>query len=1340
MQSFFYRLILFLATILVLLGFTVAFLPAFLNTDFGKGQLESWINRTIPGSIEIKLLDLHWGKGQRIEGVLLRDPDGQSVLEFEKLYTDASLWKLLNKSTRLGFTRIKDLNAAIIIDQNNQSNLQKALGITTSAEPLTVPVTISLSDVQGDFYLTQDATIPFSAHLKGITREAGLIGSFEIDIVLDQLVGKERNDWQEDIHNMLSIEGSKGAKIQATIINFPTDIIDQFLTLKGSKMLLRPIVGEKIDISLDKEPDVKHLAFNLEISAPFLKGNLKGSIENGIFFLNEPSNFSFDITQNSLQYLSNNSLSLIDSAKLDSIIKDFQIPLDFFSNQSEEIDYSFNLEAKINSLRFNFSNSDPIEVKELKASLMTALTEKQLNILATGEAAYINKPFNLKLESQLNKPKNFEELLNHLKEQLKVSINVSQFPLELTPFLKKQPSLLAQTGEKADLNVYLESNQNQMIEGTLSVKTATLQVDKMQFRIDQEFKITRPSQIYWIIEPHAFADIFKIDRPIIDHPTTTRIIIDQFSFPLKNPDKMKMKLETFIEDLAFSDLNSPVKLKIRDLKLVLESNKISEWDSNLTFQALALNQDQSLSPLVNSPIDFKVRGKLKFNSKGKLEIPILKVIANGLDGGAELEGQLTADQVFIFNKPLNIHYLLTPQAFNELLRLFNLSHMPQLINSSLIQLNLAPTPMDFTNDWLSKLMLKGEATVEELIFKDKSLLNFSLKNLHLPLILDARHNLLSISLNGLGFTNLDFKLNSFYMNLKMEDWLQNNRIDLSQSKTEFSSHFIALPTSFVSSLIANQDLTPLLGPSLDIELKTLFDREQQNSGYWDMNIDSTTFHAKARLFLGESITLYESKNPTAILRWTITPTGYEFLKNNYFKTPSSSSLTEPFTVNLHLSSLNFPLSFNASSIEQGQISAHLSTTELKLKDLPPTKLEGEIKSPSLSKSIHLNLRTLAENSSLAIKSVIRDLIDQKGAIRKFEEMNVTLDIRTEQLPIAYFQAFSMLEDTQIENCIALLGENIDATGHVELRKLSGPLELKINGKNGQAQLSGQLESGILTLKTPFNYNLTVTPLLGKSVFKKNISFLSSVIDADNPIKLSIDPQGFSCPLIPFDASNLIIRKGTLEAGKVHFLNQGDLKTLLNYITPISDNRMTIWFTPIYFKLRQGILNLNRFDMLVAHLYPLACWGNFDLNSQNFDLVLGLTAPTLNQAFGVKGLEDNFILQVPLSGRKGQMEINKTKVIGRVSALVAKMKGGEKGKWIGDLLNLVVEDSPELTSPPPSTQPFPWQKELDARFKDSTPLKDTSSSIKKSKKSKKPKKSSPKNKIENNTAPDGGVNR
>jgi hypothetical protein len=123
-------------------------------------------------------------------------------------------------------------------------------------------------------------------------------------------------------------------------------------------------------------------------------------------------------------------------------------------------------------------------------------------------------------------------------------------------------------------------------------------------------------------------------------------------------------------------------------------------------------------------------------------------------------------------------------------------------------------------------------------------------------------------------------------------------------------------------------------------------------------------------------------------------------------------------------------------------------------------------------------------------------------------------------------------------------------------------------------------------------------------------------------------------------------------------------------------------------------------MLVGHAYTLANWGSINLMKHQANFVLGITTSTLQYAFGIQGVDDTYILQIPLHIAKGKVEVDKKQVATRVSSLIAQTRGGEKGKLLGNILDIILSEKGE-PYPPPTIQPFPWQGEFNSSLKPST---------------------------------------
>lgn len=353
-----------------------------------------------------------------------------------------------------------------------------------------------------------------------------------------------------------------------------------------------------------------------------------------------------------------------------------------------------------------------------------------------------------------------------------------------------------------------------------------------------------------------------------------------------------------------------------------------------------------------------------------------------------------------------------------------------------------------------------------------------------------------------------------------------------------------------------------------------------------------------------------------------------------------------------------------------------------------------VDAPICDRTLHLQVRGQAQQNKEPFEIHLDSILNKPQSLHSLStsiRQQLQASVKLSQLTPELLQKMAALTPEMTQKLKAFFGESFTLQADCQLQALNGPLQASVKGEQGEIHLDGQIKQGILTLQQPLEGAVKMTPLLSQAFLTKNISFLSTAIGADNLITFKIDPTSFSVPLIPFQLEKVKMGQGVLELGKVHFRNEGELSSILNLIHSISDPYLTIWFTPLYFHLDQNVLTLDRIDMLVAHTYVLASWGTVHLPDYQTYLVLGLNGQTLQYAFGIPGLDTDYLLQIPLHGNNGKVEINQKKAMTRISTLLAQTQGGTTGKLLGTLMDLT--SSKDQPTPPPTTQPFPWAEEL-----------------------------------------------
>lgn len=1277
----------FLAVCIILCGLFIAFLPTMMSSDWGRNQVVHWINRSIPGSLEIQRLNLHWGKGQDIEGLILKDPEGKAILEVNQISTEAALWHLTRKSLSLGATQIRNLNATVVTDEQGITNLQRALGIGINQEkPSLSPSTIILSNVnvESELFIPNR---PLSAQIKGLTRQGNLEGSFDIQI---SLKGLRHSDWKqlkEEAQNYLTVDGSKEAKIQAQVINFPVDLIDRLAALQNPSLngLFHSLLGDRLNINLNKEPSQEGLAFNLTLLAPLMQGDVKGLVKRGILSLTEPAVFHLNLSPESINAFIGDQVQLMNPSRLEIIFSNLLVPLNFFSKEgsADPCLFGFKANAKFSEIDLKVPSMGPLKVLNFQSHLTSLPCDKLIQIEVIGQAQQDQAPFDLHFTSKIDKPSNFSQAIQQMRQSMRSTLTISRFPLRVLPLFREHPEWSEKFGSSINAQLDLYPNKEDWI-GTFSFQTPHIVLREAQFNIGKTITLVSPAQLDWTLPSDGLSTLLNDDKYLISQPSPLNFVLKQFQIPLENLQLTKIQLESIIPHLQFPKLSTWGVIQFDQSLLKVEGQNLSQFHSHLTGQLSLLNSNGTPSPLVPEPLEFTQTSEWKIMKEG-IDISLVQLQLDNSITHLHAEGEVNSNYLLNFTQPIQIQYTLSPSALKTLSHLLD-KDWPALQESAVFDVNIDPREFDLKSFSLSNFYLQGLMRVKKIVLEDPSNEIPILEDMVIPWVIDGPRNNIYTNIKGLALSRKE-KIPS-QVSVHLQFWLMPGYYDIEHMRTEMRMNFTGMPTSLINMALGIPDLNLIVGPIVDLNFKTFFDPTNAKPGYSDIILDSSNFHVEGRFKLDKLATLYDPKKlPT--IRLTVTPESYQQLKK-IFHFQDERQLAAPFTITAVLADLNLPLKH--SWTERGIFDFKLATTDIQWKDYStPWKLEGHLSTKNLMNEVNFLARAESK-MPLTLEGTLTNLFDKESRLRRWQEMGIHAKLNGQQLTPSFLQNLLPLSSDQKQKFQALFGETFDIQLTCQLKKLNGSVQAFAKGSQGNLQLDGQIKEGILTLNKPLEASVKMTPLFTQIFLAQNVPLLSTAIGAENPITFAIEPSQFACPLVPFQIERIKIGKGTLDLGKLHFRNEGELGSTLNLIRPLSGPELTIWFTPIYIELDRGILSLKRFDMLVAHAYTLANWGSINLINHQAHFVLGLSAQTLQHAFGIQGLDEKYILQVPLHSAKGKVEIDKKKATARISALVAQSHGGSAGKLLGNLVDLALSEKGE-SYPPPTTHPFPWQGEF-----------------------------------------------
>lgn len=285
-----------------------------------------------------------------------------------------------------------------------------------------------------------------------------------------------------------------------------------------------------------------------------------------------------------------------------------------------------------------------------------------------------------------------------------------------------------------------------------------------------------------------------------------------------------------------------------------------------------------------------------------------------------------------------------------------------------------------------------------------------------------------------------------------------------------------------------------------------------------------------------------------------------------------------------------------------------------------------------------------------------------------------------------------LLSTELET---IFGANIKGSIHLSIKnQANGNAKIVLNGTNGSIDFDARYEHGVLLLNKPMHGSVLVNERLAKTIIKKMIPFFEGLVSADNPISFRLEPDNFVLPLFPFDLQNISVGLATIEFGNMQFRNEGPLGKMLSILKPGNGPLVSLWFTPMYFHLQQGALDLERVDLLMQGNYPIAAWGNIDLINEEVDMQVGLSSYTIAHAFNVQIGDTDAYVAVPLRGPLKRPTFDKASATAQITALVAQNQAGAPGMILGAVLQIASRTaSTSAPIPPPTTNPLPWEGQI-----------------------------------------------
>ena len=200
---------------------------------------------------------------------------------------------------------------------------------------------------------------------------------------------------------------------------------------------------------------------------------------------------------------------------------------------------------------------------------------------------------------------------------------------------------------------------------------------------------------------------------------------------------------------------------------------------------------------------------------------------------------------------------------------------------------------------------------------------------------------------------------------------------------------------------------------------------------------------------------------------------------------------------------------------------------------------------------------------------------------------------------------------------------IDGKIVIEAREELVNLCIDLDSPNLTMNISGSIENQILTLNAPFSAR-----------FFLNTSSLFPIQFHDS-VTLRIKEEGFSLPLSK-PLKQLNISNAQINFGNIIYKNKA--KTIKKFFK----KEFHLQFFPFKFSLKDGIITVEKVKFLLKKDIIMFLRGAFNPFNNSIDMVLECPPNTVKKFFKIKGLPQEYVMEIPVKGKLDSFFLGKGK--------------------------------------------------------------------------------------------------
>ncbi len=1281
--------------------------PCIVSTPWGTQYLTAWLNRGMAGSVSIQQLKLGWFSNQELVGLSLRDLAGLEILSVKQVNAKVSFFRLLRTFPYVCSMHVDGLQAVIIQNSDGTTNLQQALSFTKNASKTIQKnpssgtyganiesrsprlASLSLQNVQATVR-SASYNGPLTVDISGSSATSETSGSFALKARLSGFNSADELPLKLGLNGYLTVDPGAQMYVKLDLNRLPTVTLDYLAAMGFPKVQgsFTEALGSNLDLNFEQTIDSKTMTVDLQARSPTLDAKLNARWADGVLSLAQPGKIDLTITPAfaSSLYPSIKLLKatqahvLLDrmnptkgaetpSVRLKILVDDLQIDggpalglVDFKNVQGalEHIETSQSMLASLDAALHYHGSQGTLRVqgafatkdKQPKADYVIAakqfpslLIDRVLQANGwfsdlvgerfDGQFTHVTQARGTKIKLEFDSEGLSVPTLSLLQSDGFLTAEPDAIHLRLTPlfarrFLAAESGVKVQSGASATL--YLKHLCSSM-------------ADNATF---------------------SWADV-KLEAGLAVAPITLEtsqgaIILDAIKATLSGPSFADAQLD-LQADLASEANSSLAQATIGRAASVhfLGALGTSKDGSQLLLKSGQLTWSSDLLAMqAAGSIDENGRLKLSQPLTGCYQVPPTFLVALGLTSASS---------------PL----LSSPVALNFKLEQLDLSLKDFWHQDLLMQLK---TKADL-------IQLKGNpgeepATLEEVTF---------------ALLFDSKQCKAALALAGYSSV-LAAEKRPFDLDISVNGWCSHDKWDWAKLNVEAQGNLQQFPVRLISALTAKPDLLAFFGPTADftLQLKRVAGEKIAQSPI-QISLQAQGLKLDAAFSGGTVLTqgprpvtlnLEMTLSKFGILKKAFSAAGWHGLERWTLTKDSAITVTTERLV------LPFPEAGKSFGPASGSITVAFEPLVIKNSDDGTTlgweSLKALLASDKEEGAYLVTVEALEAPGQNGGTFSAAGTIKNAWASRWFDrqQMHIAAKINASHLSLDHLLHAVAPDAVWSKRMPGLLGETIALDSELVWSAQRGRLQAKILSPQSNVMLDGSWENGFLVFNRPIIVETQLTKRFIDEVLADFAPLLLSTVASEQSIRFEVDPHKTRIPLSGTSLKQLKISNAKLTIGKVLFRSDGQIGQLAallrGELTPVGGT-FPIIFTPLLFSVDKGFLTVQRTDALIADRYPVAVWGTVDLPRDKVNLVVGVTAQALQEAYNINISDDRYMLQLPLRGTLANASIDKLKATTRITSLVAQSHGGSNGLLLGSVLDLL--DRGDDQKVPPPLEPLPW---------------------------------------------------